>query len=80
MAQPHSTTPAPVDPTDLTVALIRCPSVTPVEGGALVLLQELLEGAGFACTRVDRGEVSNLFARWGAKGHPIPSASTDIPM
>ena len=30
MAQPHSTTPAPVDPADLTVALIRCPSVTPV--------------------------------------------------
>jgi succinyl-diaminopimelate desuccinylase len=29
----------------------------------------LLEGAGFTCTRVDRGEISNLFARWGDKGH-----------
>ncbi|MGZ9811020.1 succinyl-diaminopimelate desuccinylase [Pseudoroseicyclus sp. H15] len=56
------------DPVALTQALIRCPSVTPEEGGALVLLQELLEGAGFECTRVDRGEVSNLYARWGAKG------------
>lgn len=59
----------PTDPVDLTAALVRCPSVTPEEGGALVLLQDLLEGAGFTCTRVDRGGVSNLFARWGDKGH-----------
>ena len=58
------------DPVRLTADLIRCPTVTPAEGGALVLLQQLLEGAGFACTRVDRGETSNLFARWGDKGHP----------
>lgn len=58
-----------VDPVALTADLIRCPSITPEEGGALVLLQELLETAGFCCTRVDRGEVSNLFARWGDKGH-----------
>jgi succinyl-diaminopimelate desuccinylase len=58
----------PVDPVKLTADLIRCPSVTPHEGGALVLLQDLLEGAGFACTRVDRGGISNLYARWGAKG------------
>lgn len=58
-----------VDPVALTADLVRCPSVTPAEGGALVLLQDLLEGAGFACTRVDRGGVSNLFARWGDKGH-----------
>ncbi|MGJ8603488.1 MAG: succinyl-diaminopimelate desuccinylase [Marivita sp.] len=57
------------DPVDLTAALVRCPSVTPEEGGALVLLQEVLERAGFTCTRVDRGEVSNLFARWGNRGH-----------
>lgn len=57
------------DPVDLTARLVQCPSVTPEEGGALVLLQDLLEGAGFACTRVDRGGVSNLFARWGDKGH-----------
>ncbi|MCC1494252.1 succinyl-diaminopimelate desuccinylase [Cognatishimia sp. F0-27] len=56
------------DPVALTARLVRCPSVTPDEGGALVLLQEHLEAAGFDCTRVDRGGVSNLFARWGAKG------------
>lgn len=58
----------PIDAAELTARLIRCPSVTPVEGGALVLLQDLLESAGFDCTRVDRGKVSNLYARWGAKG------------
>ncbi len=57
------------DPVQLTADLVRCPSVTPTEGGALVLLERLLSGAGFVCTRVDRGEVSNLFARWGDKGH-----------
>ncbi len=59
---------SPIDPADLTAALIRCNSVTPAEGGALVLLQNLLESAGFACTRVDRGGIANLYARWGAKG------------
>ncbi|MGY3438170.1 MULTISPECIES: succinyl-diaminopimelate desuccinylase [unclassified Marinovum] len=58
-----------INPLDLTAALVRCPSVTPEEGGALVLLQTLLEEAGFACTRVDREGISNLFARWGDKGH-----------
>jgi len=58
-----------IDAAALTADLIKCPSVTPVEGGALVLLEQLLSEAGFACQRVDRGEVSNLFARWGDKGH-----------
>merc|ERR1711965_1459 len=31
------------DPADLTAALIRCPSVTPDEGGALVLLRASLK-------------------------------------
>ena len=60
---------APIDPVRLTADLIRCPSVTPVEGGALQMLQELLSQAGFTCTRVDRGGIANLFARWGDKGH-----------
>jgi len=58
-----------IDPARLTADLIRCPSVTPEEGGALVLLEQVLSGAGFACTRADRGGVANLFARWGDKGH-----------
>ncbi len=56
------------DPVALTADLIRCPSVTPEEGGALDLLQGLLTEAGFACTRVPRNGIDNLFARWGAKG------------
>jgi succinyl-diaminopimelate desuccinylase len=56
------------DAAQLTADLIRCPSVTPEEGGALVLLEKRLSDAGFECVRVDRGDVSNLFARWGRKG------------
>ena len=59
---------SPVDPVALTADLIRCPSVTPAEGGALVLLERLLAGAGFKCTRVDRGGIANLYARWGRQG------------
>ena len=54
-----------IDPAALTADLIRCASVTPQEGGALQLLERLLTAHGFHCTRVDRGDVSNLFARWG---------------
>ncbi|MCT8331216.1 succinyl-diaminopimelate desuccinylase [Albidovulum sediminis] len=59
---------SPVDPVDLTARLIRCPSVTPEEGGALQLLADLLGEAGFDCVRVDRNGTPNLFARWGRKG------------
>jgi succinyl-diaminopimelate desuccinylase len=52
----------------LTARLIQCPSVTPEEAGALVLLADLLEAAGFQTRRVDRNGTPNLFARWGAKG------------
>ena len=57
------------DPVALTAALVRCASVTPAEGGALVLLSDILSSAGFACNRTDRGGVSNLFARWGTARH-----------
>ncbi|MGY6411553.1 MAG: succinyl-diaminopimelate desuccinylase [Alkalilacustris sp.] len=67
---PDTSAPPLPDPVALTAELVRCPSVTPEEGGALALLERLLRGAGFACTRVDRSGVPNLFARWGAQGHP----------
>jgi succinyl-diaminopimelate desuccinylase len=59
-----------IDPVALTQDLIRCPSVTPEEGGALDLLQEVLEGLGFTCHRLrfsDAGtpDVDNLYARLG---------------
>lgn len=58
-----------IDPVDLTARLIRCASVTPEDAGALQLLEDALSEAGFECTRVDRGPVCNLYARWGARGH-----------
>jgi succinyl-diaminopimelate desuccinylase len=58
----------PLDPAALTADLIRCNSVTPLEGGALQVLEAVLTAAGFACTRVDREGICNLYARWGARG------------
>jgi len=63
-----------LDPVELTAALIRCPSVTPAEGGALALLEERLASLGFACHRLKfsaKGtpEVDNLYARIG-RGAP----------
>ncbi|MEM9975456.1 MAG: succinyl-diaminopimelate desuccinylase [Pseudomonadota bacterium] len=58
------------DPVDLTAQLVRCPSVTPVEAGAIALLERTLAAAGFTCRRADRGDVANLFARLGPKAHP----------
>lgn len=58
----------PANAVEMTRRLIECPSVTPVEGGALVYLEEVLTQAGFECFRVDRGNTSNLFARFGPKG------------
>jgi len=60
----------PFDPVTLTADLVRCPSVTPAEAGALDLLERHLSEAGFECTRVRRGNTDNLFARWGPKAHP----------
>ncbi len=58
------------DPVDLTARLVRCPSVTPEEGGAIRLLEAELTAAGFECFRADRGGIANLVARYGPKGHP----------
>jgi succinyl-diaminopimelate desuccinylase len=53
--------------------LIRCPSVTPHEGGALDLLEGRLAAAGFNCHRLPFGEgeerIDNLFTVWG-EGDP----------
>lgn len=69
----------PKDPVALTAALVRCPSVTPEEGGALALLERVLAPHGFVCTRVDRGGVSNLYARLGAAGPVLGFAGhTDV--
>ena len=59
-----------VDPLELSQALIRCPSVTPEDAGALGVLQGALERLGFACHRLvfsapGTADVDNLFARLG---------------
>lgn len=48
--------------------LIACRSITPADGGSLGLLTERLSSAGFVCERIDRGPVSNLWARLGSAG------------
>lgn len=68
MPNPPNLQHPPVDPVKLTADLVRCASVTPADAGALPLLQTLLSGAGFDCTRVDRNGTANLYARWGARG------------
>ncbi len=72
------------DPIALTQALIRCESVTPAEGGALSLLQAVLEPAGFVCHRMTMTEpgtpdVENLYAHLPANGPNLCFAGhTDV--
>jgi succinyl-diaminopimelate desuccinylase len=74
----------PTDPVALTQALIRCESVTPHEGGALTLLQNILEPAGFECHRLPFSEpgtpdIDNLYARLGSgRPHLCFAGHTDV--
>ena len=56
-----------MDPVELARALIRCPSVTPKDEGALDTLQQALESIGFTCRRLRFEEVDNLYARLGSE-------------
>ena len=63
--------------------LIRCPSVTPAEGGALDLMQDELCKLGFDCIRLPFGRgvarIDNLFARRGTIGpHFAFAGHTDV--
>ncbi len=62
-----------IDPVALTKRLIACPSVTPVDAGAMAVIAEALESIGFAVHRFAAGEapdgpVENLFAVRGQGG------------
>jgi succinyl-diaminopimelate desuccinylase len=57
--------PVNLDPVDLAQALIRRPSVTPADAGAMDVLQETLEAIGFSCRRLRFGQIENLYARRG---------------
>ncbi|MBI1406480.1 MAG: succinyl-diaminopimelate desuccinylase [Caulobacter sp.] len=50
---------------DLARTLIRFPSVTPADEGAMDLVQRQLERMGFACRRMRFGDIENLYARRG---------------
>jgi len=76
--------PSTQDPIAIARALLRCPSVTPAEGGALACLEGLLTPAGFAVHRVTFEEpgtapVENLYARIGtAAPHLVLAGHTDV--
>ena len=56
------------DTLQLAKALIACRSITPADDGALAMVATRLSAAGFQCERLDRGSVSNLWARYGDSG------------
>jgi succinyl-diaminopimelate desuccinylase len=74
----------PADPIAIARDLLRCPSVTPTEGGALSYLETLLKGAGFAVHRMTfkepgTADVENLYARIGAAApHLMFAGHTDV--
>lgn len=74
----------PADPVALTQALVRCPSVTPAEGGALALLEAALSAEGFRVERPVFSEpgmpdIENLYARIGDEGPVLVIAGhTDV--
>jgi succinyl-diaminopimelate desuccinylase len=71
-------------PVPLAQQLIRCPSVTPADAGAIDVLARALEGLGFACHRLTFGDapdgpVENLFATIGSGGpHFAFAGHTDV--
>jgi succinyl-diaminopimelate desuccinylase len=72
------------DPIALARDLLRCPSVTPAEGGALAFIERVLKDAGFEVHRVTFEEagtdpVENLYARIGAAApHLMFAGHTDV--
>ena len=74
----------PADPVAIARDLIRCPSVTPAEGGALSYLQRVLGAAGFTVHRMTFSEpgaddVENFYARIGTTGpHLMFAGHTDV--
>ncbi|RZJ05914.1 MAG: succinyl-diaminopimelate desuccinylase [Brevundimonas sp.] len=54
-----------IDPVELTRDLIRRPSVTPADEGAMDVLERALTGLGFHCRRMKFENIENLYARRG---------------
>ncbi|RWP60420.1 succinyl-diaminopimelate desuccinylase [Mesorhizobium sp.] len=74
----------PTDPAGNLAALIRCPSVTPIEGGALSTLETMLKPLGFSVERPVFSEdgtpdIENLYARRSGNGpHLMFAGHTDV--
>ncbi|MFD2181617.1 succinyl-diaminopimelate desuccinylase [Rhodoplanes azumiensis] len=74
----------PADVVAIARDLLRCPSVTPAEGGALALVADILSRAGFTVERPVFSEpghaaVQNLHARIGHGGpHLVFAGHTDV--
>ena len=73
-----------VQPLALARALMRCPSVTPEDGGSLATLAGALDGLGFQCypltfSEPDTPDVQNLYARLGdGRPHFCFAGHTDV--
>jgi succinyl-diaminopimelate desuccinylase len=73
-----------IDPVALTQALVRCPSVTPADAGALALLDAVLSSEGFRVERpvfseAGMPDIENLYARIGSAGPVLVIAGhTDV--
>ncbi len=80
LAQPAS----PYDPIEIAKELIRCPSVTPEDEGALAVLERYLKPLGFTCERMrfsaeGTPDVDNLYARYGTGSpHFCFAGHTDV--
>jgi len=74
----------PIDAVALSQALIRCPSVTPDDKGAIAVLETALKPLGFACKRLrfeenDTAAIENLYARIGdSTPHFCFAGHTDV--
>jgi succinyl-diaminopimelate desuccinylase len=68
-----------IDAINLTKELIRRPSVTPADAGAMDIVETTLSGLGFACRRMKFGEIENLYARYGTESPNLCFAGhTDV--
>ncbi|WP_332661124.1 succinyl-diaminopimelate desuccinylase [Brevundimonas sp.] len=68
-----------IDPVELTRDLIRRPSVTPADEGAMDVLERALTGLGFQCRRMKFENIENLYARRGTAGPNLCFAGhTDV--
>jgi succinyl-diaminopimelate desuccinylase len=71
--------PAAIDAVELTKELVRRPSVTPADAGAMSIVEQTLAGLGFTCRRMKFGEIENLYARYGTAGPNLCFAGhTDV--